>query len=113
MAKKKSAPAKAEVNKSQAIRDYLKANRKAMPKAVVEALKAQGIEVSSQMVSTVKFNMSKKKGGKKRAAAASKSSAGNGEMISVSALLDAKKLVEKLGSIEKTKAALDALSKLS
>jgi hypothetical protein len=109
---KKSPANQPEVNKSQAIRNYLKANRKAMPKAVVEALKAQGVDVTPQMVSTVKFTMKKKKGGK-QAAGGRKSASGNGEMVSVSALLDAKKLVEKLGSFEKAKTALEALGKLS
>lgn len=112
MAKKKAAPAKGEINKSQAVRDYLKTNRNAMPKDVVEALKAQGIEVSAQTVSTAKFMMKRKRRGK-RAAGGRKSSAGNGEMVSVSALLDAKKLIDKLGGIEKAKSALEALSKLS
>jgi hypothetical protein len=120
MAKKKAAAsaapaaAKPEVNKSQAIRDYLKANRKAMPKAVVEALKGQGIEVSSQMVSTVKFTMQQKKGGKKKQQKGGGKAASNGqaEMVSLNALIDAKKLIDKVGSIEKVKAALATLAKL-
>jgi hypothetical protein len=120
MAKKKAAPkkkaaAKSEVNKSQAVRDYLKANRGAKPTAVSEAMKEQGIDVSPQAVSTIKFNM--KKSGKKRGVgrrkAVARKSASDGEMISVSALLDTKKLVDKLGSVEKAKTALEALSKIS
>lgn len=111
MARKKAA-AKSDVNKSQAIRDYLKAHRGAKPQAVAAALTEQGIKVTPQTVSTVKFNMKKKKGRKKPAARKAAPSGGN-DAVSMSALLDAKKLVDKIGSIEKTKQALDALSKLS
>jgi hypothetical protein len=102
---------KSKVNKSQAIRDYLKTNRKAMPKDVVEALKAKGIKVSPQMVSTVKFNMQKKKG--KRRAAGRRASNGRPETVSLSSLLDAKKFVQTVGSFEKAKAALDSYAKLT
>jgi hypothetical protein len=109
---KKAASSAPEINKSQAIRAYLKAHRGAKPLAVVEALKAQGIDVSAQTVSTVKFNMKQKKGkGRKRAAGAE--APANGETISLSALLEAKKLVNKVGSLEKVKTALKALDSLS
>jgi hypothetical protein len=113
MAKKaaSSAPKKSDVNKSQAIRAYLKAHRGAKPLAVVEALKDQGIDVSAQTVSTVKFNMKKKKGkGRKRTAGAEST---NGDKISLSALIEAKKLVDKVGSLDKVKSALKALDSLS
>lgn len=60
MAKKKSAG----VNKSQLIRDYMSANPDASPKAVAEAMSAQGVVVSPQFVSTTKSN-AKKAAGKK------------------------------------------------
>ena len=60
MAKKKSAG----VNKSQLIRDYMAANPDASPKAVAEAMSAQGVVVSAQFVSTTKSN-AKKAAGKK------------------------------------------------
>lgn len=107
----KKAAAKSDVNKSEAIRQYLRAHRNAKPKAVVEALKEQGIRVNSQTVSTVKFHM-KRRRGKKGAAGRKTAAAAGGEMVSLSALLDAKKLVNKLGGIEKAKSALDALNKL-
>jgi hypothetical protein len=110
--KKKKAAAKSDVNKSQAVRDYLKTHRSAKPQAVSTALKEQGIDVTPQTVSTVKFNMKKKKGRKKpvsRKAAASRQD----DIVSMSALLEAKKLVDKIGSIEQTKAAVEALRKLS
>jgi hypothetical protein len=58
--------------------------------------------------------MKKKKGGKaKRKTAAESAANGNAEMVSLSDLLDAKKLVSKVGGIEKVKLALQALSKLN
>ena len=42
------------VNKSAAIREYLMAHKGAMPKEIAAALKANGIDVSPQMVSMIK-----------------------------------------------------------
>ncbi len=64
---KKSATTKAtdgappKVNKSAAIRDYLKAHKGAMPKETAAALQANGIDVSPQVVSMVKAKMKIKK----------------------------------------------------
>lgn len=41
--------------KSQAVREYLKEHRKAGPKEIVDALKAQGIEVTPTLVSNIKY----------------------------------------------------------
>ena len=49
--KKTTDEAAPKVNKSAAIRDYLKAHKGAMPKETSAALKAKGIDVSPQMVS--------------------------------------------------------------
>ena len=49
--------ARVAVNKSEAIREYYTAHRRAKPKQVVSALKDQGIEVSAQTVSTVRYAM--------------------------------------------------------
>ncbi len=54
--------------KSAAIREYFKAHKKAKPKEVIEALKANGIEVSPNMVSVIKAKAGIKKA--KRTAAA-------------------------------------------
>ncbi len=45
---------KQEVSKSQAVRDYLKAHRKATNKGVSEALAKTGIEVSPNHVANIK-----------------------------------------------------------
>ena len=81
---KKSATQKAtdgaapRVNKSAAIRDYLKAHKGAMPKETVAALKANGINVSPQVVSMVKAKLKIKKAQRRadRAVASQDSTAG-------------------------------------
>ena len=103
-----------EVNKSKAVRKYLKENRGALPKAVSDALKAQGVDVSPNYVSNIKFQMGIKKRRKKAAipeAAAAEAPVAK-DAISLSALLEAKKLVAKLGSTEAAKKAILALAQL-
>jgi hypothetical protein len=53
------AKSKEEMNKSQAIRDALRANRGKTPLEIAELLKAKGVEVNAQYVSTIKSNMRK------------------------------------------------------
>lgn len=59
---------KVEVSRSQAIRDYLKSARPSErgPKAVCEALKSKGIDVSQSLVSQVKNSIKKKSGRNKK-----------------------------------------------
>jgi len=101
------------VSKSQAVRDYLKQNRSALPVAVSEALKAQGVDVDPKYVSNIKFKLGIKKRRKKAApeAAAAEAPVAK-DAISLSALLEAKKLVAKLGSTEAAKKAILALAQL-
>ena len=80
---KKSANHKAtegqpKVNKSAAIREYLTANKGAMPKETSAALKAKGIDVSPQMVSMIKAKSKIKKAQRRadRAVASKDSTAG-------------------------------------
>ena len=53
------AKSKDELNKSQAIREALRANRGKTPIEIAEMLKATGVEVNAQYVSTIKSNMRK------------------------------------------------------
>ncbi|MCM2374026.1 hypothetical protein [Aporhodopirellula aestuarii] len=118
MAKKKSDG----VNKSQAIRDYYAANPKAKPMEVAEAMKAQGINVTAQFVSTVKSNSKKSKTTRGRASAkksvakkpakrATRASKATSE-VSLDSLLNAKKLVEEMGGVEGARNALSVLEQL-
>lgn len=51
---KASDSGKPKLNKSAAVREYLKAHKGAMPKEIVPALKSKGIDVTPQMVSMIK-----------------------------------------------------------
>jgi hypothetical protein len=103
-----------KVSKTQAVKDYLATHRKATPKEISAALKEQGIDVPPTYVSGIKTSL-KKKGRRKaedsETAAAKKPVAE--DKISMSALLEAKKLAEKLGGVEKAKRAISALAQLT
>ncbi|MHB1036908.1 MAG: hypothetical protein ACYC0Y_20015 [Pirellulales bacterium] len=102
---------KAKVNKSQLIRDYLKANPGAMPVAVAAALKEQGIEVSPRVVSVVKWQMSAKKPKRGRKPTSAKP-ASKRAAISADDLVQMKQLADKLGGLDAAKRALDVLDSL-
>ena len=76
--KKTTDEAAPKVNKSAAVRDYLKAHKGAMPKETSAALKAKGIDVSPQMVSMIKAKSKIKKAQRRadRAVASKDSTAG-------------------------------------
>ena len=109
MAKKKT-PA-AEVNKSQAIRDYVAANPTATPTETAAAMTEQGVDVSAAYVSTVKTQAKKKRKGR-RGKKAVVSAQPASDKIALSSLIQAKKLAEQLGGVEKAQAVLAALAKL-
>jgi hypothetical protein len=89
--------------KSAAIREYLSENPGAMPRVVVEALRAKGLKVSAQMVSILK---GKQKSGPRRAKTST-----NGT-ISKETLIQAKSMADKLGGIAQAQEALAFLAKL-
>ena len=115
----KTKPAAKTVNKSQVIRDYLKKKPNSSPREISEELAKQGIEASAAFVSTVKTGMKKKRGTKRigRPKRAAKKAARGGrtarDTVSVSTLVQAKKMADQLGGIEKAKDALITLSKLT
>jgi hypothetical protein len=104
-------------NKSVAIREYLANHSDEGPSAVARALSKPGFVITPSFVSNVKL-MDKKKGrrkakrgrppgsGKKRGRRA-------GDSVSMSALMEAKKLAAAMGGIEKAKAALNAYSRIT
>ena len=96
-----------EVNKSAAIRDVLTKDPEGKPQAIAQALAKQGVQVSAAFVSQVKLKM------KQRGAAGPKrsGSAGIGHFDGAE-LMEAKRLIDKLG-VEKARAAVDLLAKLS
>jgi hypothetical protein len=98
------------VNKSEEIRQVLKANPKIKVNEVVAQLKAQGITVKEQLVYYVKGRMKGRRGRKKRARqmVAQVSAMGNSDPVAT--ILKLRKWAEELGGMKKLKALVDALS---
>ena len=59
--KRRSKPTAEKSNKSAAIRAYLEAHPGTKPKAVVEALSGQGLQISPNLVSIIKTKMGTKR----------------------------------------------------
>lgn len=92
--------------KSQAIREYLKSNKKAKASEVVSALATKGITVSPAAVYNLKARQSM---GKRRNKART---GGQTVTLSITHLLAAKKLVDELGGITQAREAIDTLATL-
>jgi arginine repressor len=101
-----------EVSKAQRIRDVAKAlGKKVRPRDVISELAQAGISVSSAQVSTTLRDAGyrrRRRGGKAAAIAAPAS--GNG--LNLDALIAAKALIQKVGSVEAAEEALRAMKKL-
>jgi len=113
-AAKKAAPKKKRanraVNRSQLIRDHLAANPHDGPKAIVAAIAKKGVKVSQALASNVKYSAKKAKRGAKKMPDAKRPAVG--DKVSLSTLVQAKKMAEQLGGVEKAQDALAALAKL-
>ncbi|KLU06972.1 hypothetical protein RISK_000773 [Rhodopirellula islandica] len=126
MAKKSGGP-----NKSQSIRDYYGANPDAKPMEVAAELSKKGIVVTPAFVSTVKSTTmgksakkSARKSAKKPAASVKKTTGAKrgrpvgstnkatSNEVSLDSLIQVKKIVEEMGSVQDAKNALTALEKL-
>lgn len=103
MAKKKAGG----VNKSQAIRDYLKDKPDAGPTEVCRELKKKGLTIAPALVSNVKAAMLGKKRGAKKVGGR------RGDAVSLNALLEAREFVDKVGSVDQAVQILKTLEKLS
>ena len=108
--------AKRKINKSQAIRDFVKANRKASAKDVVDALKKRGIQVSAPMVANVKSKSGltrSRRGRPSSNGVASKSKRSvAGSDVALDTLIEAKRFVAKVGSAQKAVEVIRVLEKL-
>lgn len=126
-----------KINKSKVIREYYEANKKAKPREIAEALKAQGLVLSPQYVSVILSNL-RRKGGKvskrgRKPKAVVAAAAGVAEApVAVATkgakrgpkpasaattdayagLVSAKNLVASTGSVENARKALEAFAKL-
>jgi hypothetical protein len=116
MAKKKGISG--EINKSDEVRRYMEQNPAAGPKAVVAALKEQGIEVSKSLVNALRAKAkagkapTKQAAGPPRRASAAAAPRSRTDSLSAADLLEAKKLVDQLGGVEQARRALETLEQL-
>lgn len=102
--------AKSKPNKSQAIREHFKNNRKASAKEVVDALAKQGITVGENLVYNVKGKIKgRRKKRLKAEAVASKNVRSNSHVDPVALVKQARELAHKAGGYKKLKELLDAL----
>ncbi|MFN0197413.1 MAG: hypothetical protein ACKVT0_11765 [Planctomycetaceae bacterium] len=113
------AKSKEEINKSQSIRDALRANRDKSPSEIADMLKAKGIDVNAQYVSTIKSNMHKTskavkkvRRGIQRAGRNSKLSGDNNVKNGLQVINAAVELLKAAGGIEQAKAALATVEEI-
>jgi soluble cytochrome b562 len=97
-------------SKSQLIRDYRSSNPNATAREIQDALKKRGVKVATPLIYNVLSTEKKRRKGRRSRAVNGRS---NGDSISVESLLEAKKLVASVGSIDEAKRALNTLAKLS
>jgi hypothetical protein len=98
-------------NLSTLIREYFGSNPNAGPTEVVKALAEKKITVTPTLVSNVKARMLKGSTGVRGRRPGRRPKAG-GQHVSVSALVEAKRFADHVGSVEAALQALDTLSKL-
>ncbi len=114
--KKPAKKAAGGASKSEAIRQFFKANPKATGKEVVDGLKKKGINVSVGLVGNVKAKAGLSKKRKRRKAAPAAGGAAKAvaaQTVSVSALKEAKKLIGEAGSPSAAIEAIKILDGLS
>lgn len=110
------ARSKEDINKSQVIREALRASPDKSPSVIAEELKAKGVEVTGQYVSTIKTNMRKTRQAVRKVrryvrragrhtGLGGGSQTGNGLLV-VNAAIE---FVKIAGSLEQAKAALGTI----
>src|SRR5690348_15255794 len=104
-------------NKSATIRNYKKEHPEAGPTEIATSLSKDGMRVTPQFVSTVLSNAKRRGGkrgrrrmGRRAAAPVARQTSGNNDLLQN--LVEAKKLAERMGGVEKAREALDVLAKL-
>ena len=114
--------AKRKVNKSQEIRDFVSSNRKASAKAVVDAMQKKGIKVTAAMVANVKSKAGLTRGRRGRPRTAIGGTNGSvrrvgrpakqNREVALESLIEAKRFVAKVGSVQQAVEVIRALEKL-
>jgi len=106
-------------SKSDAVRAYLAAHRDASPNDVAAALRKKGIRISTSLASQIKYSKGTKAGrprgrrGPGRPRMTNARASRNGAALDVGALLEAKRLAERMGGIKKAREALAVLARLA
>jgi hypothetical protein len=120
MAKKKRSR-RTDINKTQAVADYLAEHSDAMPRQIAEDLtKQHGVEFTPTGVSTTKSQLKKAgriPGGKRRgrpkgSAAKNGRRASSSAKVDISDLVAAKKMAERLGGVAKAREVMGLLAQL-
>ncbi|MEX0725195.1 MAG: hypothetical protein WEB58_15845 [Planctomycetaceae bacterium] len=108
-----------EINKSQAIRDALRANRGKTPTEIAELLKANGVDVNPQYVSTIKSGMRKTSKAVRKARRGiqqvgrnSKLGGGNNVKNGLQVINAAVELLKVAGGMEEAKSALATVEEI-
>jgi hypothetical protein len=124
MARRSQDSSTAQMSKADAIRDAIsRLGRKARPRDVISDLSEKGVTVTSPQVSSLMKKLGikrrRRRGGRMVGGSAATHSNGGakrgpraGGGLTASDLLDAKKLADQLGGVEKLKKALDVLEQL-
>jgi len=103
----------AHINKAQRIRDVAKTlGKKVRPKDVIAELAKEGITVSSPQVSSTLAAAGYRRKRHKNVAASAVAHSSIGHGLNLEALIAAKALIAKVGSVEVAQEALAALKKL-
>jgi hypothetical protein len=97
------------MSKSEAIRSYKKSHNGAGPTEIAAALSKDGTKVTPAFVSTVLSN-DRRRGSKGRRRGARRGGRTSGDPLQT--LVQAKKLADRMGGIDKARAALDALARI-
>ena len=105
MAKQKS-----DVNKSEEIRQLLRANPKIKAKEVVSTLAGRGIKVTDTLVYFIKGKLKGRRGRRKKAQQAVATAAATGYSDPLTTIRKVKGWANEVGGLKKLKALVDALS---
>jgi hypothetical protein len=98
------------VNKSQAIRDALQANPDKSPSEIAEDLKAKGLDVNAQYVSTIKSNSKAK--GRRRKVVTRRKSAARAVRNGLGPVGAALEFIRAAGGLEEAKHALQTVEEI-
>jgi hypothetical protein len=98
------------VNKSEEVRQLLRADPKMPAKEIVKTLAGRGIKITPPLVYFVKGHMKAKNGRRKKARQMVAKVAATGTQDPVAAVMKVKAMANEVGGMKKLKALVDALS---